>query len=49
MPVAYSYLRFGSPQQAAGDSVRRQVEKTAEWCRRNGVELDTTTSLRDEG
>ncbi len=47
--LAYSYLRFSSPQQAAGDSVRRQVEKTSEWCRRNNVELDSSASLRDEG
>jgi DNA invertase Pin-like site-specific DNA recombinase len=49
MPTAYSYLRFSSPQQAAGDSARRQVEKTADWCRRHNVELDNSMSLRDEG
>lgn len=49
MPLAYSYLRFSSPQQASGDSIRRQVEKTAEWCRRNRVDLDTSMTLRDEG
>lgn len=49
MPIAYSYLRFSSPQQAAGDSVRRQVEKTAQWCQRNKVELDSSMKLRDEG
>jgi DNA invertase Pin-like site-specific DNA recombinase len=48
-PAAYSYLRFSSPQQAAGDSVRRQVEATAAWCQRNGVELDESMRLRDEG
>ncbi len=47
--VAYSYLRFSSPQQASGDSVRRQVEKTEAWCRRNNVQLDQSMSLRDEG
>ena len=49
MPRAYSYLRFSSPQQAAGDSVRRQVDKTAEWCKRNHVELDSSMSLLDAG
>jgi DNA invertase Pin-like site-specific DNA recombinase len=49
MPQAYSYLRYSSPQQAAGDSARRQTEATADWCRRHGVQLDTSLSLRDEG
>lgn len=49
MPIAYSYLRFSSPEQAKGDSVRRQTEATAEWCVRNGVALDATLALRDEG
>jgi DNA invertase Pin-like site-specific DNA recombinase len=49
MATAYSYLRFSSPQQAKGDSVRRQTEATAAWCERNKVALDTSLSLRDEG
>jgi DNA invertase Pin-like site-specific DNA recombinase len=46
-PVAFSYLRFSSPQQAAGDTVRRQTQDSADWCRRNKIPLDT--ALRDEG
>jgi DNA invertase Pin-like site-specific DNA recombinase len=49
MPVCYSYLRYSSPQQAKGDSARRQQEATADWCRRHKVTLDTSLSLRDEG
>jgi DNA invertase Pin-like site-specific DNA recombinase len=49
MPLAYSYLRFSSPQQAAGDSIRRQTEASADWCKRNGAQLDGSLSLRDEG
>ncbi len=49
MPLAFSYLRFSSPEQAKGDSIRRQTEATAEWCQRNGAQLDTALSLRDEG
>jgi DNA invertase Pin-like site-specific DNA recombinase len=45
--VAYSYIRFSTPEQAQGDSLRRQTEATAAWCQRHGVGLDTT--LRDEG
>lgn len=29
--------------------MRRQTEKTEDWCRRNGVQLDQSMSLRDEG
>jgi DNA invertase Pin-like site-specific DNA recombinase len=49
MPLAYSYLRFSSPQQAKGDSIRRQTEASADWCRRNGAQLDGSLTLRDEG
>jgi DNA invertase Pin-like site-specific DNA recombinase len=49
MVAAYSYIRFSSPQQATGDSVRRQTEATADWCRRHGTALDTSLRLRDEG
>jgi DNA invertase Pin-like site-specific DNA recombinase len=49
MPLAYSYLRFSSPEQAKGDSIRRQTEDTDAWCQRNNAQLDTSLSLRDEG
>jgi DNA invertase Pin-like site-specific DNA recombinase len=49
MPLAYSYLRFSSPEQARGDSIRRQTEATADWCQRNRVTLDASLTLRDEG
>jgi DNA invertase Pin-like site-specific DNA recombinase len=48
-PIAYSYIRFSSYEQRKGDSLRRQTQKTAEWCERNGVALDTSLSLRDLG
>ncbi len=48
-PAAYSYLRFSSVQQAAGDSVRRQTADAAAWCARNRVPLDESIRLRDEG
>jgi len=47
--TAFSYLRFSSPQQASGDSVRRQMDGAADWCRRNKIDLDKTLTLRDEG
>jgi DNA invertase Pin-like site-specific DNA recombinase len=47
--VAYSYVRFSSAAQAAGDSLRRQTERAEEYCRRQGWALDTTLTLRDLG
>lgn len=44
---AYSYIRFSTPEQARGDSLRRQAEKAASWCKERGIELDD--SLRDLG
>jgi DNA invertase Pin-like site-specific DNA recombinase len=48
-PPCYSYTRFSHPSQAEGDSLRRQTEAAEEWCQRNGVRLDATTTLRDLG
>jgi DNA invertase Pin-like site-specific DNA recombinase len=48
-PVAYSYLRFSTPKQAEGDSLRRQTEDTTKWCARQGIPLDTTATLADLG
>src|SRR5262245_53950873 len=47
--VGYSYCRFSTPEQARGDSLRRQSEKAAAWCERHNVRLDTATTLRDLG
>ena len=49
MPIAFSYLRFSSPEQARGDSIRRQTEATDAWCERHGATLDKSLTLRDEG
>jgi DNA invertase Pin-like site-specific DNA recombinase len=47
--VAYSYIRFSTPEQAQGDSLRRQTEATAAWCKVHGVHLDTSLTLEDKG
>lgn len=47
--TAYSYVRFSSAQQAAGDSLRRQTEAAADWCKRHKVTLDKSTTLHDLG
>ena len=46
---AYSYVRFSSPEQAKGDSLRRQLEQTVAYCSENNLTLDTSMSLRDLG
>src|SRR5437016_5118365 len=48
-PTAYSYVRFSSPAQAEGDSLRRQTEAARVWCERNSVRLDESTTLHDLG
>jgi len=48
-PVAYSYVRFSSPEQAKGDSLRRQFELRDAWVKRTGAILDNSLTLRDEG
>ncbi len=49
-PLAFSYLRFSSPAQAEGDSVRRQTALRDGWLKRNpSVRLDTSLTLVDAG
>lgn len=36
---AYSYIRFSSPEQANGDSFRRQRVAAENFCKQNGLEL----------
>ena len=47
--VAYSYVRFSTPEQSRGDSLRRQTEAAQAWCDRNDARLDSSTTLHDLG
>src|SRR5262249_25365329 len=47
--LAYSYLRFSHPDQAKGDTLRRQKELREDWLARNGVSLDASLTLEDKG
>jgi DNA invertase Pin-like site-specific DNA recombinase len=49
MRRAYSYIRFSSPEQLRGDSLRRQAALSEGYCRRHGLVLDDTLTLRDLG
>lgn len=45
----YSYLRFSTPEQAKGDSLRRQTTSAEAWCAGHGLVLDDRLSMRDLG
>ncbi|MDT6939824.1 recombinase family protein [Brucella pseudogrignonensis] len=47
MVKAYSYIRFSTPEQAKGDSLRRQTAAAEAWCSAHGIQLDDT--MRDLG
>src|SRR5262245_52797751 len=42
MKIGHSLIRFSSPKQSKGDTIRRQLEWSKTWCERNGVHLDTS-------
>jgi DNA invertase Pin-like site-specific DNA recombinase len=48
-PIGISYIRFSTPEQAEGDSYRRQTEETLRWCKAHQVELDNQLNLSDLG
>lgn len=49
MGKVYSYTRFSTPEQAAGDSHRRQTEAAQRWAEARGMVLDDRLSFSDEG
>lgn len=49
LPKAYSYIRFSTPEQIKGDSLRRQLEATREYALTKGFELDESLTMQDMG
>ncbi|MBJ6799720.1 recombinase family protein [Geomonas propionica] len=49
MPKAYSYMRFSTPDQAKGDSKRRQSQQAEEYAATHGLELDDKLTYSDFG
>ncbi|MCG3180027.1 MAG: hypothetical protein BIFFINMI_02381 [Phycisphaerae bacterium] len=47
--IAVSYIRFSSPQQATGDSLRRQAEWSKGWAKANGYRLAENLTFLDAG
>lgn len=48
-PKVYSYSRWSTPEQAKGDSFRRQQDAALRWAEREGLELDDSLRIIDEG
>jgi len=46
---AYSYIRFSTPEQMKGDSLRRQTEAAAIYAAANNLDLDQTLTFEDLG
>jgi DNA invertase Pin-like site-specific DNA recombinase len=46
---AYSYIRFSRLHQQMGDSLRRQIRATEDYCRQQNLILDNSLNLRDLG
>jgi DNA invertase Pin-like site-specific DNA recombinase len=49
MKIAYSYIRFSTPEQLKGDSKRRQMALSKSWCELNKFTLDESLHLFDQG
>lgn len=47
--IAYSYLRFSTPEQAMGDSRRRQLALAEDYARKHGLLVDKSLNFRDLG
>lgn len=47
--LVYSYMRFSDPRQASGHSSERQNAYAARWAEENGLQLNTSLTMRDEG
>lgn len=48
-PKAYSYIRFSRPEQALGDSERRQLDQAKQFAEREGLTLDDSLKMIDRG
>ncbi|WP_422059784.1 recombinase family protein [Sphingopyxis sp.] len=49
LPKVYSYTRFSTPEQAQGDSYRRQSDAAGKWADAKGLAMDNRLSLHDLG
>ena len=48
-PSVYSYLRFSTPEQAEGHSLKRQEDYAKHYADKHGLTLNKSLTLKDEG
>jgi len=48
-PKAYSYIRFSTPEQQKGDSLRRQEEEARKYAKENDLIFDESHEFKDLG
>src|SRR4051794_2488645 len=48
-PRAFSYVRFSTPEQSKGGSLKRQMGLSLAYCKRKGLTLDESFTLHDLG
>jgi len=48
-PKAFSYIRFSTPEQENGDSLRRQTEASEQYAKAHSLVLDDSLRLTDRG
>jgi len=48
-PIAYSYIRFSTPEQLKGDSLRRQLDKSQKYAEEHGLDLSADFTIKDLG
>ena len=49
MSKVYSYMRFSTPEQSKGHSLQRQTDYATQYALDNGLVLDESLTMRDEG
>ena len=49
MTKAYSYIRFSTPDQLKGDSLRRQADLSRKYAEDKGLEFDESLTIKDLG
>ena len=48
-PKAYSYIRFSTPEQLTGDSLRRQLALSRQYAQTHDLDLDESLTYKDLG
>ncbi len=49
MIKAYSYIRFSTPEQSIGDSLRRQMKLSKDYADKHNLQLDDSLNMHDLG